>query len=202
MESQSPGREEGKAEAGPARRGRGGRGGEGGPGERRGGNSVEGSNGPDAESLANAGAPAMRGLAGPQAQGLGGRGFGGPELGFYMMEGADKVWKVGYNLQTGLLTGRAEDAPPNIDPLSTRRFLLRLHTAHGYPAQLNARWFWAIAVDLMFVSMVGWGFTGLLMWWQMKNVRFVGGIVLAVGIASSLIVAFAMHSMMISGEGR
>ncbi len=84
------------------------------------------------------------------------------------MEGRGKTWRVGYNLQTGALTGRPADSRPG-EPLSTRRFLTRLHMIHGYPSGLNARWFWAVAVDLMFVSMVGWGLTGLLMWWQMKN---------------------------------
>ncbi len=100
-----------------------------------------------------------------------------PDLNF-LMEGEGKVWRVGYNLQTGLLTGRPEDAPRVGEPLSNRRFFLRLHTAHGYPSQLNARWIWAVAVDVMFVCMVGWGITGLLMWWQMKNVRRIGVVLL------------------------
>ncbi|MEM8681181.1 MAG: hypothetical protein AAGF97_17680 [Planctomycetota bacterium] len=33
------------------------------------------------------------------------------------------------------------------DTIDARRYLLRLHMAHGYPDRLNTRWLWAIAVD-------------------------------------------------------
>ena len=84
------------------------------------------------------------------------------------MEGGGRTWRVQYDLTTGAVSGRPKDEPAS--PLSPRRFLTRLHQAHGYPSSLGVRWVWAVAVDLMFVSMVGWGITGLLMWWQMKNV--------------------------------
>jgi hypothetical protein len=131
----------------------------------------------------------------------GGRGgaLAGPELNF-LMQGDGKVWRVGYNLQTGALTGRPDDAPRVGEPLSTRRFLLRLHTAHGYPSRLNSRWVWAVAVDVMFVCMVGWGLTGLLMWWQMKNVRRVGAILLVLSLIVSVAVAIGMHGMMAGGS--
>lgn len=127
----------------------------------------------------------------------GGR-FGGPELSF-LMEGHGKVWRVGYDLQTGALSGTPEsDEVPSEAP-TTRRFLLRLHMAHGYPDQYNARWFWAGIVDVMSASMVGWGLTGLLMWWQMKNVRRVGAVVLLIGVVASVVAAIGMHGFMVSG---
>lgn len=129
--------------------------------------------------------------------GRGGR-FGGPELSFLMEESQGKVWKVGYNLQTGVLSGTPEGSVSGEAP-STRRFLLRLHTAHGYSKSYDARWFWALIVDLMSVSMVGWGLTGMLMWWQMKNVRRVGAFVLILGLLASLAAAFGMHNAMVGG---
>ncbi len=116
------------------------------------------------------------------------------------MEGEGQVWRVGFNMQTGTLTGRPEDAPRAGESLSNRRFLLRLHTAHGYPSQVNARWIWAVAVDVMFVCMVGWGITGLLMWWQMKNVRRIGAVLLVLSAIVSVAVAIGMHSMMVAGS--
>jgi len=150
----------------------------------------------------------MRGEEGPSASlggpgggpglGRGGRGAAGPELNF-AMEGAGKVWQVGYNLQTGALSGRPEDLLPQAgEPLSNRRFLLRLHTAHGYPSEFGARWIWAIAVDVMFLCMVGWGATGLLMWWQMKNVRKIGAVLIALSIVVSIASAIGMHGSMIN----
>lgn len=114
-----------------------------------------------------------------------------PDLVFPMGNGQE-TWKVSYNLQTGAVTGRPMDAPR--EPLTTRRFLTRLHVAHGYPTAIDARWIWAVAVDAMFLSMVGWGITGLLMWWQMKNVRRVGAIVLVLSLIVATAVAFGMHT--------
>ncbi|WP_406698112.1 hypothetical protein V5E97_04555 [Singulisphaera sp. Ch08] len=175
--------------------------------ERRAGGRPERNRGEEAtgkqETQATAATPS--GPGGP-AGGRGGRGGigrgaapAGPDLNF-QMEGEGKVWQVGYNIQTGTLTGRPEDAPRTGESLSNRRFLLRLHTAHGYPAQLNSRWIWAVAVDVMFVCMVGWGITGLLMWWQMKNVRRVGTVILVLSAIVSVAVAIGMHSMMVAGS--
>jgi hypothetical protein len=120
-----------------------------------------------------------------------------PELGF-LMEGNGRTWRVQYDLATGAISGRPEDAPG--EPLSSRRFLTRLHLAHGYPGRLGVRWGWAVAVDLMFASMVGWGITGLLMWWQMKNVRRIGLAVLAMSAVVATMLAVGMHESLTSAN--
>ena len=79
----------------------------------------------------------------------------------------------------------------------SRRFLLRLHLAHGYLSKFDARWAWAVVVDQLFASMVGWGFTGLLMWWQMKNVRRVSALVLAASLVASAAMTIGMHQVLI-----
>lgn len=121
-----------------------------------------------------------------------------PEVAFFLQRG-EQAWRATYNLQTGTLMGREADSSDSGAVLSPRNFLLRLHLAHGYPDEKNARWIWAIAVDAMFVSMVGWGITGLLMWWQMKNVRRVGAIVLVASAITAISVAIGMHGMMVQG---
>lgn len=115
-----------------------------------------------------------------------------PDLSF-LMEGQGKTWRVTYNAQTGRVSGRTESEP---GALSTRGFLLRLHLAHHYPSAIDARWFWALGVDAMFLSMVGWGSTGLLMWWQMKNVRKVGVVVLIFSVLTAIAVAIGMHRIL------
>jgi hypothetical protein len=45
----------------------------------------------------------------------------------------------------------------------------------------------------MLLSMVGWGGAGLLMWWQMRNLRTVGAIVNAASLIVSVVVAIGMH---------
>lgn len=77
--------------------------------------------------------------------------------------------------------------------LSFRRFLLRMHLAHGYPGETNAKWFWAIIVDVMAAIMCFWGLSGLLMWWQIKATRRWGFATLAVSGLAATTMALAMH---------
>ena len=78
-----------------------------------------------------------------------------------------------------------------------RRYLLRLHMAHGYPVQQNARWYWAIAVDAMFATMVFWGLSGVLMWWQIKRTRLWGILCLVVSSVAATWLAIGMHAQLI-----
>ncbi len=119
-----------------------------------------------------------------------------PDLTFLMGGPGNETWKVAYNAVTGQVSGRPADTT-GVGP-SVRRELLQMHLAHGYPSQINARWVWAICVDLMFVSMVGWGATGLAMWWQMKNVRRIGAIVLIASVVTATLVAIGMHATFIA----
>ena len=83
--------------------------------------------------------------------------------------------------------------------LSPRSFLLRLHMAHGYGVQANARWFWAIAVDLMFASMCFWGISGIVMWWQIKRTRKIGLALLTVSAVVATYLAIGMHWQIVNG---
>ncbi len=103
-------------------------------------------------------------------------------------------WHLAYNIQTGATTARPADEPGG--RLSTRRFLTGLHLAFTYPSRVDARWFWAIAVDAMFVSMVFWGVSGLLMWWQMKKLRGWGVLTLILSAAVATALAVGMHEVL------
>lgn len=116
-----------------------------------------------------------------------------PDLNFVMSDQDGKRWLVTYNAQNGTVGGRPADAETRTT-ISTRRFLTRLHLAHGYPSTPNARWFWALIVDSMAFVMVFWALSGLLMWWQLKATRWLGlGIILlSIGVATAL--GMGMHS--------
>jgi hypothetical protein len=45
----------------------------------------------------------------------------------------------------------------------------------------------------MYVSMVGWAVTGLLMWWQMKNLRQMGAVVLVASLIASALMFIGMY---------
>lgn len=83
--------------------------------------------------------------------------------------------------------------------MSARSFLLRLHMAHGYGIQTNSRWFWAIAVDLMFASMCFWGLSGVVMWWQIKRTRKIGFALLLASAIVATWLAIGMHWQLANG---
>ena len=108
-------------------------------------------------------------------------------------EGRD--WMANYNPMTGTLAGTPAGSQPASE-LSWRRFLLRLHTAHGYPGEANGRWFWALVVDAMAFTLCFWSLSGLLMWWQIKATRRLGaGVLMLSGLAATAL-GFAMHAAM------
>lgn len=80
-----------------------------------------------------------------------------------------------------------------------RRYLLRLHMAHGYPVEKNTRWFWVIAVDVMFVSMCFRGLSGVVMWWQIKRTRRIGFLLLLASAAVAPGLAIGMHAHLMHG---
>lgn len=105
------------------------------------------------------------------------------------LEHGDEVWAARYDVARGTLTCRRpeEETSPSL-----RRTLLRLHVAHGFPADGGARTFWAVLVDIMATAMVVWGLSGIAMWWQIRRTRFWGAVSLLIGCAVIGAAAFAM----------
>jgi hypothetical protein len=118
-----------------------------------------------------------------------------PDLSFLMTDGS-KTWNVTFNSQTGGVSGKSAADMKPAEELSTRRFLTRLHTAHGYPSEQNAKWAWAVIVDVMAFVMVFWGVSGLFMWWQIKAVRKVGVVVLAASLVAATALGMGMHEIL------
>ncbi|MCR9247818.1 MAG: PepSY domain-containing protein [bacterium] len=95
-----------------------------------------------------------------------------PRLHFGVIDADGEAHRAVYDLRT-----RELEVTPETEPRQTRSlrsFLLRLHTAHGYPAHHGAAFWWALIVDVMAIAMTTWAISGLLMWWQMKNLRWLG----------------------------
>ena len=106
---------------------------------------------------------------------------------------------VTYNVADGQITSVREDDRPTMD---SKTFLQRLHLARMYSPDWDVRWLWALLVDAMFVSMVFWGVSGLMMWWQVKRTRVLGGGVLVASIVFAALMAINMHDSMTTGAGR
>jgi hypothetical protein len=118
-----------------------------------------------------------------------------PDLVFFAHDGTTK-WRFTYNAVTETLSGVPADAVSPPEELSTRRFLTRLHLAHGFPNGTNAKWFWALIVDAMAFVMVFWGISGLFMWWQLKASRKWGLLVLLVSVTAATALGFGMHTVL------
>lgn len=119
-----------------------------------------------------------------------------PEV-VFPIEAEGRLWTASYNPMSGSVSGTPADAKPESE-LSFRRFLLRLHMAHGYPGETNSKWFWALIVDAMAFTMCFWGLSGLVMWWQIKATRRIGFVILALSAIAATLLGFAMHSAMIA----
>jgi hypothetical protein len=111
----------------------------------------------------------------------------------FPIEADGRAWTASYNALTGTVTGAPESAKPESE-LSARRFLLRLHLAHGYPGEANGKWFWALVVDVMAFAMCFWGLSGLVMWWQLKATRWPGLLVLVLSAGCATALALQMHA--------
>jgi hypothetical protein len=104
-----------------------------------------------------------------------------------------QVWTATYNPMTGAVSGKKSEEKPE---LSARSFLLRLHVAHGYPGETNARWFWAVIVDAMAAALCLWGLSGLIMWWQLRATRKLGLVVLALSTVAATTLSVIAHVAM------
>lgn len=100
---------------------------------------------------------------------------------------------VRHDLQSGTVVARDADAAR---PPAWRAFLLRLHTAHGYPSQLNARWVWAFVSDGMGVALLVWALSGVLMWLQMRGLRRAGLVALVLGLLTAVALGAAMRALL------
>ena len=120
-----------------------------------------------------------------------------PDLSF-LMDADGRRWRVTFNAQTGIVSGRPTDAESPLTTPSTRNFLLRLHAAHGYPYRADGRWAWAVLVDVMAAVLVLWSASGLVMWWQVKAARRSGAVVLCLSAATAAVLVVAVRTAMTS----
>lgn len=103
----------------------------------------------------------------------------GPELRFMVQDAEGRRWNAVCDLAQGRLSGRAADDESGLNFYSA---VTRLHKTHHYPDHVGARFFWVLLADGLALTMVFWGISGLIMWWQIKPTRVLG--VLAVSVAA------------------
>jgi hypothetical protein len=114
-----------------------------------------------------------------------------PDLVFFVKADGES-WECRHNPLTGALSTKLEGSVAATAAPSWRRFLLRLHTAHTYPSEGGARWYWAVIVDVMAFVMVFWGVSGIVMWWQIKSTRRFGSAAMFVSLIFAAWLVYAM----------
>ncbi|MGC4005669.1 MAG: PepSY domain-containing protein [Pirellulales bacterium] len=118
----------------------------------------------------------------------------------FKMTSAGKTWSVNYNEELGTLSGE-EIVEREAPGMPFRQFLLRLHMTHHYPSSFGVRWVFAVIVDVMAMTMVFWGVSGVLMWIQIKKTRLIGAVVLLLAMISVAAIGPLMYEA-ISSAGR
>ena len=111
----------------------------------------------------------------------------------FPVEADGRKWTATFSPLTTSVTGTPGDERPE---LSFRAFLLRMHLSRGYPGAVNLKWFWALGVDAIGLTLCFWGVSGLLMWWQIKSTRLAGLALLAVGVVASTALGFGMYGLL------
>jgi hypothetical protein len=114
-----------------------------------------------------------------------------PDVGFQIADADGREWKAVYSPLHGSLSGSPADPA---ETASTRRFLTRLHVSRGYTASPGARWFWALSVDAVGLTTIFWVVSGLVMWWQVKAVRWSGLIVIMLSAGAAAWLAIGLHA--------
>lgn len=105
-----------------------------------------------------------------------------PSLRFRARDERDVLWNLSFDTRTQVLSGRRADAFPS---LGAAQVLAAMHTTHHFPLRFGPLFLWALFEDLLGVTMMIWAVTGLVMWWQMKRTRLIGGLVLSLAIGAA-----------------
>ena len=101
---------------------------------------------------------------------------------------------IGYDLRRGSLSAAPVGRGEGLSAERLGRIAKDLHTDHGYLPWSGAETAWAVFVDLMAASMLLWGLSGLVMWWQLKRLRTAGALALAASVGSALALVAALWS--------
>ena len=111
---------------------------------------------------------------------------GNSEVCFQLETIADgRLWNVVYQLADGSVSARPAEDGHGLDFYS---MVSRLHKTHHYPDRFGARWAWSAFADATGITMVFWGLSGLIMWWQMKPTRVLGVVGISIATVLALLV--------------
>lgn len=108
----------------------------------------------------------------------------------YLAEIDGEPARITYVLRDGHIDANRYDGN---DGMSPRQFFMRMHTTHGQPPSWNGRMAWSLILDAMAIAMVSWAITGIVMWWQLKRLRRIGGIVILASLCLAVYLYFSLE---------
>lgn len=133
----------------------------------------------DTRALAQRLAPLLHATGAPATGSLRVHPRAHPTVRFVLLDAQGKRWNAVYDLSDGSLVGKPSESTP-AGALIER--LEAVHTQHHYPAFRNVTSFWALCADITALTLIVWAVTGLSMWWQMRNLRKGGLVVIALAV--------------------
>ncbi len=118
------------------------------------------------------------------------------QLRFRMLGADGTAYNTIYDLRTGALSGRRTDTWPS---LGLSQYLGKLHTAHHFPARPGWMTVWAAMEDLLGLTLLAWGASGLVMWWQMRPTRRWGSLCVVATLAFVALAVWGTSSQLLFG---
>lgn len=107
------------------------------------------------------------------------------QLRFDLRDADGKHWHTVYDFVRGTVTSRSGNSDTGLNFHSA---VTKLHKTHHYPHKISAKWIWIVLGDFTAISMVVWGVTGLVMWWQIQPTRAVGTIAIFMAAIASFFI--------------
>lgn len=107
------------------------------------------------------------------------------EIRFLVTDSNGRDWRASYKFADSTLSAVADDSDSGLTFYSA---VTRLHKTHHYPDNFGARWVWSFIGDITAISMVVWGLSGLVMWWQIQPTRALGTIAIFIAAIVSFII--------------
>ncbi len=105
-----------------------------------------------------------------------------PSVRFRARDERGVLWNLSFDTRSQIVSGRRADAFPS---LGAAQVLAAMHTTHHFPLRFGPLFLWALFEDLLGLTMMIWAITGLVMWWQMKRTRLLGGVVLSLALGAA-----------------
>ena len=93
-----------------------------------------------------------------------------------------RAFNAVFDMRRGTLSGRPADGDSGY---GFKQLLTTLHKTHHFPMEFGSTFIWVLLADLTALLLLVWALTGLVMWYQLKKLRRIGAVLLAVSLVGA-----------------